>query len=248
MQNVDWGKLAIVAAGATAVGAIVWYCLREDKDDVATGPRGGLSGESEMTRDRVVAILDEIIKSQETIQKLMRQMAQDLAKSELSFDDVYNRVHAAQPDDPLEKAGLKMPEFDAVLDKFKDDPAVKVAISKIMGAPTPDSASSPAVQQVTKQRILEIHAFMLEALGSLVNEYQSQANTAKYNMKTVTIAAQAIVGARTEKKFGLSTEQVEAAVLLHSQTLANDHEFARLNMQMQQTMARLLGSDFPMMP
>lgn len=58
-------------------------------------------------------------------------------------------------------------------------------------------------------------------------------------------AAQAIVGARVEKEFDLTSEEIESAVLLHHQSLATDVDFARINVQMQSTMSDLLGTQFP---
>lgn len=195
-----------------------------------------------VSKEKVLEILHEIISSQERIKVVMKEITSDLNKSKMSFEETYKRVKSVQPEDPLEKYGLSMMDFDQLLDKFQADPAVRNAIGQIMGAGVPQ-ASGPQARQTTQKQVVEVHAFMLEELKSLVDEFNRLSNKSEFDMKTVTIAAQAIVGAKVEAKYNLTTEDVESAVMIHHMALGTDQEFARINIEMQQTMAHLMGSE-----
>lgn len=63
---------------------------------------------------------------------------------------------------------------------------VREAIGKIMGAPGPMSFSSK-VNTVRREKIVEVHEFMLRELKALVAQFQQFTNRDQYDMKTVTI-------------------------------------------------------------
>merc|ERR1719476_684976 len=116
-----------------------------------------------------------------------------------------------------------------------------------MGAPMPGSKTSDKVQSITVKKIIDVHKFMLEELEKLVKNFQTLPNKESYDMKTVTIAAQACVGSKVEGRFGITSEDIEAAVLVHHTTLATDQEFASVNIQIQHTTGRLMGTPFNQM-
>jgi len=147
-----------------------------------------------------------------------------------------------QPNDPLEKYGLSMMEFDQLLDKYQSDPMVREAIAKIMGAPNPANTQSAKVQEITVKQIIAVHKFMLEELEELVSVYQGLQKSKDLDMKTVTIVAQAMVGAKMEEKFNIASEDLESAVLVYHTMLATDQEFATINLKIQHTMGKLMGS------
>jgi hypothetical protein len=45
-----------------------------------------------------------------------------------------------------------------------------------------------------------------------------------------------------QKQYKISTDEVEAAVLAMHQQLSMDNEFARINIEMQQTMSQLVSA------
>jgi len=196
-----------------------------------------------ITKEQVQKILEEIIKSQDQMKGHMKVFTKELLSKELTFEQTYQRVREVQPTDPLEKYGLSMYDFDQLLDKHQQDPIIREAISTIMGAPNASSTASEKVQSLSVKQIIDVHKFMLQELKTLAQDFQKMPNKGNYDMKTVTIAAQAIVGARIEKKFDMTSEDIESAVLMYHTVLATDKDFASINIQIQQTMSKLMGSD-----
>lgn len=246
----DWKKLVLAAGGTAGVLALLYYLLKEEND---AGKRLSVESDEkkkvgiaveEITKEQVQQILQEIIKSQEQMKVYMKELTQELLKDSLTFEQTYQKVREVQPIDPLEKYGLSMMDFDQLLDKHQSDPSVREAIAKIMGAPNPSSCASEKVQAITVKKIIDVHNFMLEELDKLVRDVQALQNKETYDMKTVTIAAQAIVGAKIESKFAITSEDIESAVLMYHTMLATDQEFAAINIKIQHTMGKLMGTPF----
>jgi len=242
--------LLLAAGSAVGIAAVVCYLLKEDADagkQVALDSKDKKQGSvdvGEITKEQVQQILQEIIKSQDQMKGYMKGLTRELVKDKLSFEQTYKKVKEVQPDDPLEKYGLSMMDFDQLLDRHQNDPSVRDLIAKIMGAPNPSSCTSDKVQSITVQKIIDVHNFMLEQLEALNSSFQALPNKATYDMKTVTITAQAIVGSKIEQQFGISSEDIESAVLMNHTTLATHQEFASININIQHTMARLMGTPF----
>jgi hypothetical protein len=243
----DWKKVAVAAGALAAGGAVVYYLLKEDQHplvpvekDASNLPKTPTV--EEFKKEDVQQILEQIIKSQEQMKVHMKALTKELLAKQMNFQQTYQRVLEVQPKDPLEEYGLSMLQFDQVLDKFQSDPGVREAIAKIMGAPDPSNATSEKVQSITVKKIIEVHTFMQEELSKLVDHVQSMPGRDSLDMKTVTIAAQAIVGSKMEQKFSITSEDIESAVLLYHTMLATDQTFAQLNMQIQTTMSKLMGS------
>jgi len=241
-NNQNWQKVAVIGAGAVATGAMLWYLLREDQ----AGEERPAAATSRDSSEQVLKILKEIHDSQEKMKGLMKGLTQELIQSaETTFENTYKRVQELQPADPLEKYGMSMMDFDQLLDSTQHDPRVREAISSIMGrGPSTETGGkmSDKVKNCTVKELVEIHRFMLAELQALVSAFFKLQNPGQYEMKTVTIAAQAMVGAKVEQKFGYTTEDIEASVVhLHSQ-LATDRDFANVNIEMQRTMSQLMGT------
>lgn len=249
----DWKKLLLAAGGAAGVAAVVYYLLK-DQEARAQGQRPNVVGEKkrrprllpleDFTKEQVQKILRDIIASQDKMKVYMKDLSKVLGSETLSFEDIYQRVQAVQPPDPLDEHGLSMNDFDLLLDRHQHDPSVRELIAKIMGAPSPTSTVSPNVQAITVKQVIEVHSFMLQELQNLNTEFHSKPNKESFDIKTVTIAAQAIVSAKIEHKYGINSEEMESAVLLYHTTLATDHAFAEVNIKIQQTMAKLMGTPF----
>jgi hypothetical protein len=243
----DWTKLLVAAGGTVAVGAALYFVCTGD-DEKATGGGAGETKKKptvdEITKEQVQQILQEIIKSQDQMKGYMKELTKELLTKSLKFDDTYKRVKEVQPSDPLEKYGLSMMDFDTLLDKHQGDPAVRECIAKIMGAPNPSTCTSDKVQGISVKKIIDVHTFMQEELDKLVTDFHSMPNKDSYDMKTVTIAAQAIVGSKIEDKFGITSEDIESAVLMHHAMLATSQEFANINIKIQHIMGKLMGAQF----
>jgi hypothetical protein len=249
----DWKKLLLAAGGAAGVCAVLYYLLKEESavksllnDLVDEDGKRELKKHSvdEITKEQVEKILQEIIKSQEQMKGYMKELTVELLSKSLTFEQTYQRVKDVQPSDPLDKYGLSMTDFDQLLDKHQSDQKVRDAIAKIMGAPSPSSISSEKVQAITVKQIIEVHTFMLQELDKLVGHFQTLPNKESFDMKTVTIAAQAIVGSKIEQSFGITSEDIESAVLMYHTMLATDQEFAAINVKIQHAMGKLMGTPF----
>lgn len=250
-SNFDWKKVVLATGAVAAGGAVLYYLLKDDADSRRSPSSEGPSEKSapatsrpkveDITKETVQKILNAIIKSQEQMKVHMKVLTKELLEKNLTFEQTYQRVRDVQPQDPLEDYGLSMQQFDQILDIHQQDPAIRELVAKIMGAPDASNTSSEKVQSITVKKIIEVHQFMKDELSSLVDKVQSM-NRKDLDMKTVTIAAQAIVGSKMEEKFSITSEDIESAVLLYHTMLATDQTFAQLNMDIQATMSKLMGA------
>lgn len=248
MSEMPWKKIAIAGLGAAGAAAILYCLTKEEPKKKLQAEAGnqqlstGKSKVEELAKEDVQQILKEIIESQEKMKKYMKDLTKELRTKSMSFDETYDRVRKVQPSDPLEKHQLTMMEFDQLLDKYQSDQMVREAIAKIMGTPNANNVASEKVQGITVKTIIEVHNFMLKELEELVDKYQSMQKGRELDMKTVTIVAQAIVGAKMEEKFDITSEDIESAVLMYHTMLATDQEFANINLKIQHTMGKLMGT------
>lgn len=104
--------------------------------------------------------------------------------------------------------------------------------------------TSEKVMAISVRDIIDVHNFMLEELEKLMKHFKGLRDQSSYQMKTVTIAAQALVGAKVEERFSVTPEDIENAVLMHHTQLATDQEFANINIKIQTAMGKFMGSSF----
>lgn len=244
-----WKKLLLYAGGAAGAAATLYYLLREDTE---TSTRSVLLPEErdeqkklrpeDVTKEQVQRILSEIVESQEIVRAEMKQITKELLQQPMSFDVVYQRMNQVKPPDPLERFGLSTMEFDDLLTPYHKDPQIREGIARIMGSTTAtgDGVEGPPV---SLKKVVEVHEFMLEELKKLV-EYVSASNSKdSWSPKIVTLAGQAVVAAKVEERFGLTSEDIEVAVIKHQKQLAKDQEFANVNRKLQETMGLLMELD-----
>eukprot|EP00930_Biecheleria_cincta_P073345 TRINITY_DN60643_c0_g1_i1.p1 TRINITY_DN60643_c0_g1~~TRINITY_DN60643_c0_g1_i1.p1 ORF type:complete len:257 (+),score=70.95 TRINITY_DN60643_c0_g1_i1:42-773(+) len=237
-----WQKGLLVAAGAAGAAGVLYYLLREEPEakrlpvDDESKERNHLTEEDELSF--VQSLLGEIVESQEKMKTHMKDLTRELLTKRLDFEQTYERVKQVQPEDPLERRGMQMSEFDRLLSKHQSNQKVREGIMRIMGGqPSPQSASGPS--NASSAKVIEVHAFMLEELQKVVAHVRT-ASDKVFEVKTLTLAAQAVVGAKVEEKFSLTSDDIESAVIMHHEVLAQDKEFESLNLQMQQAMAELM--------
>lgn len=242
-----WKTLA-VAGGGVAVAAALLYVLRKaNRTAKADEPKEVSSAKprlEEVTKEEVQQILQEIIVLQDQMKSFIKTFTDEMMSNILTFEQTYARVREVHPPDPLVKYGLSTMDFDQLLEKHQNDPKVREAIAKIMGAPTQDACASGHVQAITVSKIKEIHAFLLEELENVLREFDKLPNKDAFDLKTVTIAAQAIVNTKIREKFDITSEDVESAVLLNHTVLATDQAFTTLNIKIQHIMGKLMGTPF----
>jgi len=254
MDSQKLTKLLLAAGGAVAVGAVAYFLLKKDEkasNADAVGQKRDLQAAvakgqpvDKITKEQVMQMLQEIIVSQDQMKGYLKELSSELLSKSLTFDQTYHKVKKVQPDDPLEKHGLSMVAFDDLLEKHRGDQGVREMMTKIMGAPNPNSCHSEKVQAITVKTIIEVHNFMLEELNNVVKDFNAHPNKDSYDMKTVTVTAQAIVSSKIECKFNITSEDIESAVLMYHTMLATDQEFAAINIKIQHTMGKLMGTPF----
>merc|ERR1719281_766401 len=110
---------------------LLWYLLRDESPAdtrerlAASKPSERQKSVGEMDKQDVLRILQEIVESQSDMSALMKEVTEVVLKEELSFQQVYARVKERQPQDPLEKRGLSIQDFDTLLDTHQKDDDVK---------------------------------------------------------------------------------------------------------------------------
>lgn len=250
---------AAVAGGVAVIGALLYYLFREDspeeRDSSKTLVEAVVAKEAPetitkrsvdtFTREDMLLLLDEILESQNSLKKMIRSLTSSfMADPPKSLQECYDKVKESSPYDPLEKWELSLVDFDRLIERFQNDEGVSNIIEKIMGVHGPSSLSERA-GSVSSDQLMKVNELMLKELREFVDQYIFIANKDQFDVKTLTIAAQVWVGSKVEKLYNLSSDDVEAAMLLHSQTLRNNPDFGRISFQMQATMEQLLGSPAP---
>ena len=226
-------KVVIGASVAVATAALIAYLFRKESGKSAI--RKSLTAD-EISKSQLLLILEEIHIAHEKMRVVTKKLSAAILASKLNFEQTYQRVIESQPEDPLEKYGLSMMDFDRLLEREQYDPEVRQSLTKLMAAP--EAASLQSSKDLSLAQVLDIHRFILSELQSIVKEVSSLSGS--YDSKTVMIAAQAIVGAHVEGKFGATGDDVEVATSKLSMPLSGNSEFNNLNLQIQQVMTELM--------
>ncbi|CAK0865600.1 unnamed protein product [Prorocentrum cordatum] len=248
-----WKKALLAAAGAGGVAAVLWYLLAEEaegqaSEDGAAAPEGGDNRKSgqgvvatgDVSKDQVIRILGDMVASQDRMKVLMKDLKAKMLAKDMDFAETYEHVRSVQPDDPLERHGLSMSDFDELVSKHQNDPQVMQGIMQIMGMP--DESKVGQGKPVGEAQVIAVHAFMLQELENQLKDFSKIVGQKAWDMKTVALASQAIVAAKVERKYGLTSEDIEGAVMQNRQTLASNAEFAEINQKMQVAMSKLMGA------
>lgn len=125
---------AIGASGA----AVALYCLlKDDTGDNSTASASSSKKVDGVSKKVLLQILAEIMESQGQMKRYTKELSKELREKPLTFEETYAKVKEVELTlpDPLEKYSMTMLEFDAVLANFEDDPDIKSAMQKVMGAP-----------------------------------------------------------------------------------------------------------------
>lgn len=209
------------------------------------------------TKEDMLHILDEILESQNCLKSVMKKLTGEFVENPPSdFQECYDKVKRASPQDPLDRRRISLSEFDRLVEKFYTDDKVSDTIEKIMGINGSSNISSGGtkengaqvlgkIENINDRLLININEFMLKELRDFVGQYSAASDKHVYDVKTLTIAAQVWVGSRVEKQFNLSSDEIETAMLARSQYLRDDPDFERISFQMQTTMEQLIGSPAP---
>jgi len=242
-------KLLLAAGSAAGVAAVI-YCVLKEEVPASSGKATTSSNESHpikaasMSKKQLLAVLRDITSSQDAMRVQMKTLTKELQGKSTSFDETYKRVKAVQPDDPLERHGLTMNDLDALIQKHQNDPEVMKGVQAIMGDPSVHAqpAANPGKSADVKT-LIGVHKSMLQELEKVTSMVLGDSSKkGKYDMKTVTLAAQAVIGAKLEESWGLTSEDIERAVIAKHEELAVNEEFAAVNKSVQTCMQKLLDA------
>jgi len=237
--DTDPKKALLLVGGTVGVCALMSYLLNKPASPLKSRSVDfALSGPAkpgELSKDQVVQILKEMIKLQDEMRAHTKQIIKEVRNGSLTLEQTCKKVQAILPMTPLDKLSLSLTDFNRILANYQEDATVQSAVVQAMSAPTPGSGATEKASSLTVQKLAEIHTFMLKELEQMAQTKGKSGHDAK----TVTLAAQAIVGAKVEDKFGIVPEDVENAVIMKQTVLATNTDFATLNAQIQGAMAQL---------
>lgn len=240
-------KIVIGSAVVAASVGAVYYLFRkeevivtEETDKRITPASKALQkiDAKKVTVEQLIAMMDKIIESQNAMKSVMKRISEEITDSNLSFIQAYELVQKKQPVDPMEELGISMSDFDELLDKYQEDPRVLDSIARIMGPSEEDLAIDDG-KILSVKELVDIHQYMLDELMQISAEVKKSKTST--DARTTTATAQVLVGARVESKFKVTSPAVERSVMVHQNQLATNHQFATINMMMQQAMAELMG-------
>jgi len=245
----EWKQILLIAGGATGAAALLYYLLKDDAEETsavedALQTNGGKKASpGTITKEDVIQLLNEIVATQEQTKARMKTISDELAAKDLRpvFKEVYETMKEASPADPLEERGLSMMDFDQVLQQNQRDPQVMELLTKIMGPSDPSKTSSNN-DDISVDKIVEIHKYMLAELQACVEEFQALPEKAAFDLKTVALTAQAILAARVTAKFGITTEDIEGAILKNHKDLGTNPSFLKIHKQIQETMEKFMSA------
>ena len=240
-------KIVIGSAVVAASVGAVYYLFRkeevivtEETDKRITPASKALQkiDAKKVTVEQLISMMDKIIESQNAMKSVMKRISEEITDSNLSFIQAYELVQKKQPVDPMEELGISMSDFDELLDKYQEDPRVLDSIARIMGPSEEDLAGDDG-KILSVKELVDIHQYMLDELMQISAEVKKSKTST--DARTTTATAQVLVGARVESKFKVTSPAVERSVMVHQNQLATNHQFATINMMMQQAMAELMG-------
>lgn len=231
-----WQKVLIAAGGAAAVGSLL-YCLCSD------GPETEEAGLAPAGRDTAIEILQEMVAAQSRVKDSMKVLSRELAEEPaLTFEQIYAKVRAAEPADPLEARGMTPRDLESLLQSCHADPLVQRAMHELTAplvGETAGEGSGGKARTMTLEEIVEVHAFMLEELQKFAENFRGRSDRGSFSTKTVVVAAQAVLDSKTSAKFGVTSEDLGAAVMGKQDELKTSERFMSIHMQMQQAMVSL---------
>ena len=241
-------KIVMGVTLAAGTAGVAYYLFRKEEPttvvaDVKQAPAALVAklDAKRVTVEELLVIMGRIVESQDSMKTIMKTITEEIKASDLSFAQTFDRVKDLQPADPMEETGLTMSEFDELLDKYQEDPRILDAIAKIMG-PSEEDMKSDGGKVLSIQELIDVHQFMLDQLHVITADIQSK-NNKQWDARTLTVTAQILVGANVEEKFKVGSTAVERSVMIHQHQLASNHEFATINMMMQQAMTELMGEN-----
>jgi len=252
----DWAHIVLAVGGAVGLATALLTLSKDEWESASPPPdQENLSfakqkkkrkPSEEFSKEGVKRILAEIMASQEELETFKIELAKDLRNQKHTFEETYRKVARVQliVGDPLDRHGLTMEDLEALLDRYQGDLEVRAAVGQIMGARVFGNfirASPRRVEPISIKQIVAAHSFMLKSISCIVDHIDALSNQDAFDVKIATIATQALVSCEVEEKFGVTSEELSAAVLHHQSDLMKNQTFDSLNKKMLLKMDRLMG-------
>eukprot|EP01057_Protomagalhaensia_wolfi_P006196 Protomagalhaensia_wolfi_Nauph_80__6195@NODE_91_length_3802_cov_379_199309_g68_i0_p6_GENE_NODE_91_length_3802_cov_379_199309_g68_i0NODE_91_length_3802_cov_379_199309_g68_i0_p6_ORF_typecomplete_len118_score30_35_NODE_91_length_3802_cov_379_199309_g68_i0202555 len=111
----------------------------------------------------------------------------------------------------------------------------------VQGPEAPPPSGSE--ENLTVDRLVEINAMMLEKFEEVLAHFRTAEKEhpeRKYNQRTVSVTAQTVVGASVQRRFKVTPDEVEAAMMTHQVELSMRTDFLRTTDQIQRVMGECM--------
>eukprot|EP00439_Symbiodinium_sp_Y106_P080346 s1536_g19.t1 len=208
-------KPAILAAGSLFMLAVLYLLLRDEAEE-----ENGSDPKS-LLKEVLTQLLDVEQRAKRVVEELVREQ---LSGKEVSIAEAYQRVEACDLVDPLEKQGLSIQEFEAMVAEQQNDPWVMESMVRLSGQHPADMKPGGADLDVAKILAMKEFALVeLEKLGkhssvlcgiqglqSFLRLVHSPIETQHLqDFKAATVALKALVHAKVEKAHGVAADEEE---------------------------------------
>jgi hypothetical protein len=236
-------KVAVAAAAALTVAGAAYYFI--NRSSAKGGRTCGKRKVDQITKEQVIAIIDEIAAAQNKMKNVTQTAIGEVISKDLGFEQTYDYCVKIQPSDPLQKYGLTTGDFDLLLDREQHDHRVRERLARIMGMQEAGDELSGAQGRTGPRKTLDvhelvaIHEFMLEELKGVSAQVDNKLKRGSgVDMRALAVAAQVLVGAKVQQKFGVDTDDIESSIIKNHEKLSKDAKFAQVNEEIQRLMAK----------
>lgn len=241
LSDSSW-KLLLSVAGTAGVCALVYYLATDGVDDAKLDEMISMNEEKEARRasalsyskEQVRQLLDELNESRVAIKAQMSALSTAMIERPLSIQETYKHLKDTLPVDPLERHALTPEDLPVLFETFKDDAEIRDALHRMMDNPPPTSG-----KPISVEKVIRVHRYMVEEFDTVAKTFLGLRDRKTYDPKIVTLAAQAILASKVEAKFGLSSEEIDAAVMQNYKGLGEHPEFNSLNEGLRHTLIKL---------
>nr|BAN65847.1 conserved hypothetical protein [Babesia bovis] len=244
---------ALAMTGAAAAAAwLVYYFLKDDnqedendlfKKEYDPSDMAAASKVVEkMTKTDVIDLLAKIAANQDKAKSLLQTLVSEIMGSDFkdTMLDVYHRVVKDVPNDPLKARGLTLFDLDYLVERYQNDPTVRSHIMAMINLPTGETPEDE--HDIVPDEIVNVYKFMLKELQDIQTTQQPLTMQPNLNSNAASIAVQAIIAAKVQKKFGYTSMQIDRAITRHQAELGMNTKFARFAMQIQTEMTEITGT------
>jgi len=188
------------------------------------------------SKEQFRQLLDELNESRVAIKVQMSALSKAMIEKPLSIQETYKHLKETLPVDPFEKHALTPEDLPVLIETFKDDAGIMEALHRMM-----DNTSPTSDKTISVKKIIQVHHYMVEEFDAVAKTFLGLRDRKTYDPKIATLAAQAIIASKVEAKFGMSSEEIDAAVMMNYKSLSEHPEFNSLNEELRRTLMKITG-------